>query len=165
MSVAEQYFDADSFKVALNGVDQYPGFLDIIQSYKGTKAANLAQYYAGVCYAHLQQWNQAISHLKKFKTDDIYLGSTKYGLMGDCYMQMNKVQKAVEAYKKSVEHYQNHLTTPIYLKKLGLIYESLHQWKKALDAYNQIYLKYPTSYEARTIEKYIERVKLHMGQQ
>ncbi len=162
MFVAQKYFAIDSFKVALEGVDQYPGFLDIIDQYKGTKAANLAYYYAGVCYANLGQWENAINYLKNFKSEDLYLNSTKYGLMGDAYMQLNMKDKAVDAYKKSVEDYANHLTTPIYLKKLGLVYEDMGQYKKALKVYQELYKKYPASNEGRTIEKYIERVKYHL---
>ncbi len=162
MFMAEQYFAQDSFKVALEGIDQYPGFLAIIDDYKGTKAANLAYYYAGVCYANLGQWDNAIDYLDKFKTEDLYLGSTKYGLMGDAYMQLGDTENAIKYYKKSADEYPNHLTTPIYLKKLGLAYESLGQYKKALKAYEDIYYNYPASNEARTIEKYIERCKLKL---
>ncbi len=164
MFMAERYFAADSFKIALNGIDQYPGFLDIIDNYKGTKAANLAKYYAGVCYANLGDWQNAIDYLKRFKTKDKYLGSTQYGLMGDSYMQLGQTDEAIKAYKKSTEDFANHLTTPIYLKKLGLIYEKQNNYKKALEIYKKIYLEYPGSNEARTIEKYIERCKLHLAE-
>ena len=163
MFMAERYFAQDSFQVALNGIDQYPGFIGIIEDYKGTKAAKLAEYYAGVCYANLGDWQNAIKYLKKFKTKDLYLGSVQYGLLGDIYMQLGQPNEAIKYYKKSVEDYANHLTTPVYLKKLGLIYESQKSYKKALDAYNKIYLEYPGSNEARTIEKYIERCKLHLN--
>ncbi len=162
MFMAERYFAQDSFQVALNGIDQYPGFLAITEDYKGTKAANLAYYYAGVCYANLQQWDNAIDYLKKFKTEDKYLGSTKYGLLGDAYMQKNDLQNAIKYYKKATDDFANHLTGPIYLKKLGLAYESQKEYKKALDVYEKIFIDYPSSNEARTIEKYIERCKLKL---
>ncbi len=162
MYVAEKYFAIDSFSVALNGVDQYPGFLQIIEDYKGTKAANLANYYAGVCYANLGQWQDAIDYLKKFKTGDLYLNSTKYGLIGDAYVEMGMLDKAVDAYKKSVDDYENHLTTPVYMKKLGLVYEKLGNYKKAKEIYEELYRRYPASNEGRTIEKYIERAKYHL---
>ncbi len=162
MYVAEKYFAIDSFKVALNGVDQYPGFLQIIEDYKGTKAANLANYYAGVCYANLGQWQDAIDYLKKFKTDDLYLNATRYGLIGDAYVELGMLDKAVDAYSKSIDDYPNHLTTPIYMKKLGLVYEQLGNYKKAKKIYEELYEKYPASNEGRTIEKYIERTKYHL---
>ena len=45
---AEQYFEKDSFNLALNGDGNYPGFLDIIDNYGRTSAGNLAKYYAGI---------------------------------------------------------------------------------------------------------------------
>ena len=50
MFMAEQYFERDSFNLALNGDGNYPGFLKVMNEYSGTKAANNAKYYAGVCY-------------------------------------------------------------------------------------------------------------------
>src|ERR1035437_1481936 len=41
---AEQYFQKDSFNLAINGESNYPGFLDIIDAYGGTKAGKLGRY-------------------------------------------------------------------------------------------------------------------------
>ena len=46
---AEQYFENDNFATALNGDGNYLGFADIINEFGGTKTANLAKYYAGIC--------------------------------------------------------------------------------------------------------------------
>lgn len=160
MFVAEQNFAADSFELALNGNLNYPGFIGVIEDYSGTKAANLANYYTGVCYINLGQYDKAIQYLKDFKTDDLLLGSEKYGLIGDAYVEKDDLQNAVKAYKQAVsDDFSNDFTTPIYLLKLGLVYESLNQLSDALDVYENIYYNYPKSNEARTIEKYIERVK------
>jgi tetratricopeptide (TPR) repeat protein len=162
MFVAQQNFQVDSFKLALNGNLNYPGFVSIIQDYSGTKAANLANYYAGVCYMNLGQYDNAIKYLKKFNAEgDLLLGSEKYGLIGDAYVQKDQYKNAVDYYKDaSSSDYSNDFTTPIYLKKLGLVYEKLGKYNEALKVYQNIYNNYPNSNEARTIEKYIERAKL-----
>ena len=73
---AEYYFGLDSFKLALNGrpdmggLEGFLGFNDIIDQYGGTKAGNLARYYAGVCNLQLGQYQEAIDHLKKFSSND-----------------------------------------------------------------------------------------------
>src|SRR5688500_3199121 len=46
MFKAEDYYRRDSVNLALNGDGQYLGFLKIISKYSGTKAANLARFYA-----------------------------------------------------------------------------------------------------------------------
>jgi len=160
--VAEKYFALDSFQLALNGADQYPGFLQIIEDYKGTKAANLSYYYSGVCYANMNQWQDAIEYLERFKTKDLYLNSVKFGLIGDAYSELEDYNKAIDFYRKSIKDYSNYLITPIYMKKLGLIYEQLGEYKKAKEIYEELYKNYPASNEGRTIEKYIERAKYHL---
>ena len=48
---AQQRFEQDSFALALtNPGGGFSGFLDIIDEYSGTPAANTAKYYAGVSY-------------------------------------------------------------------------------------------------------------------
>ena len=43
--------------------------------------------------------------------------------------------------------------------KAGWTYEILKDYKKALEIYEQIKFKFPTSNEAREIDKYIARTK------
>ena len=50
---AEQYFEKDSFNLALNGDGNNLGFLDVIDKYKSTKPGKLARYYAGISYLKL----------------------------------------------------------------------------------------------------------------
>lgn len=50
---AELAFAKDSFNVALNGNGANKGFLEIGNKYSFTKAANLSNYYAGICYLNL----------------------------------------------------------------------------------------------------------------
>ena len=68
--VAEQYFEKDSFNMALNGDGSNLGFIQIIDEYSITKTAKLAQYYAGICYLRLGSFQSAIDHLKKFNSGD-----------------------------------------------------------------------------------------------
>ncbi len=75
MFPAEQLFAQDNYEAALNGNDQFTGFLAIADDYGATKAGNLAHYYAGVCYLKLGQYNEAIEQLDDFSTDDALLVS------------------------------------------------------------------------------------------
>lgn len=50
----QEYFEADLYEQALNGDSiGFAGFAKIADEYSGTKAANLAKAYMGICYAHL----------------------------------------------------------------------------------------------------------------
>ena len=65
---AEEYYRNDSARLALNGDNVNAGFLSIISKYSGTRAANLAQFYAGSCYLKMNDYNNAVKHLKEFST-------------------------------------------------------------------------------------------------
>lgn len=159
MYMAEQYFEKDSFNLALNGDGNYLGFLDIIDEYKVTKASKLASYYAGISYLHLGQFNEAIEHLSNFKSKDEMIMPIATGAVGDAYAELDDLDKAIENYLKAANMRNNEFTSPIYLLKAGELLEAQDKPQKALEAYNRILDDFPDSNEARQIPKYIERAK------
>ena len=66
MYQAEIYFQNDSLDLALTGDGNSYGFLDVIEDYGLTKAANLAHYYAGVCYLKKGNFNASDRPLRRF---------------------------------------------------------------------------------------------------
>ncbi len=165
MFMAENYFAKDSFKLALNGDGQYPGFLQIIDEYSSTKAGNLANYYAGICFLHLGQFEEAIKYLKEYSTDDVLLYSTTNGAIGDAYLELGKLEEAKKYYNKAAYDKANQFSSPFYLMKLGFVYEKLEQWEKALEVYEYLEKQFYKTNEGRKAEKYISRVKLKLNQE
>lgn len=163
MFYAERFFESDSFNLALNGYGTYPGFLSIIDDYGMSKSAKLARYYAGVCYHQLGDREEAIKFLGRFRTDDLLIGAAKYSTMGDAYVELGDLNKASSAYKTGIEKYENNFSSPILLKKLGILYEEQGNLEGALEAYESIELNYPESPEGREIKKYIGRVESKMS--
>jgi len=159
MFMAEHYFEVDSLNLALNGDGMYPGFLTIIDDYSMTKASNLSKYYAGVCYLRLGNFDEAIDYLKSFKGKDQIVGPMAKGAIGDAYMEKSDAAKAVSYYLDAAEMNENEFTTPLFLLKAGWTYESLSEYDKALKVYERIKYEFPTSNEAREIDKYIARAK------
>lgn len=155
---AQNYFSIDSFDLAINGDGVSLGFLDIIDNYGSTKAANLAKYYTGVSYLHLGDYEQAIDYLKKFKTDDLILAPLAQSAIGDAYVELGDLNKAASAYKKALGMEANDFATPTVLAKLGVVYEELGQADKALEVYQQLKKEYPNSSEAANVEKSIARI-------
>lgn len=82
MFVAEQYFEKDSFNLALNGNGSYPGFLEIIDDYGITKSANLAHYYAGISFLRTGKYEDAVAQLKKFSTNDLLIAPLLWAQRG-----------------------------------------------------------------------------------
>ena len=103
------------FNLALNGGEGKYGFLDIVDEYSGTKAANLANYSIGMSYLNLKEYGNAIMYLEKFKSNDILLQSISFGTIGDCFSELNQPNEAFEYYQKAFKHNENIYTTPKYL--------------------------------------------------
>jgi tetratricopeptide (TPR) repeat protein len=163
MFMAENYFEKDSFNLALNGDGNYLGFLDIISNYGITKSANLAKYYTGLSYLHLGQFENAIDYLKKFKTKDLLLAPVKEGALGDAYLELGDQNTALGHYKKALELNNNELTKPFYLQKAANLSEAMGNLDEALSLYNKIKIEFPNSAEARNVDKYIARIETKSG--
>lgn len=163
MFMAEQYFAKDSFKLALNGDAQYPGFITIIDQYGSTKAGNLSNYYAGICYLNMGQFDKAIEYLNEFSTDDNMLYPISQGALGDANMELGKTEEALNFYKKAADEKPNDFTSPIYLMKEGFVLEKLNRWDEALTIYERIEKEYNRTNEGRKIEKYITRAKIKLN--
>ena len=73
----QEYFEQDAFEQALNGDSiGYTGFLKVADEYSGTKAANLAKAYAGICYAQLGKYEEAVKMLDSFNKNSIQVTVT-----------------------------------------------------------------------------------------
>ena len=162
MFKAQNYFEKDSFNLALNGDGNNPGFLDIIDDFGSTDAGNLSRYYAGVSYLNMGQYDNAITYLKKFSTKDLLLGPISVGAQGDAQLELGKTDKALELYTEAYKMNDNELTTPIYMLKAGELLESSSKQDEALKIYETIKQKFPESTEGRSIDKYIARAKAKM---
>lgn len=158
MFMAENYFEKDSFNLALNGDGNYLGFLDVIDNYGITKSSNRAKYYAGISYLNLGKYQEALDYLKKFKTNDLLLKPVAEGAKGDAYLELGNNKSALNHYEKAYKANTNELTTPIYMMKAANLLESTDELEKALDLYKTIKEKYPNSAEGTNVEKYIARV-------
>jgi TolA-binding protein len=156
---AEEYYRMDSTKLALNGDNVNSGFLKIMSKYSGTKAANLAAFYAGSCYLKLGDFNNAVKNLKDFSTSDKIMQIRAYGLLGDAYSELNKKEDAAEQYKKAGSYSdKEELFSPEYLFRAGYLYESMGKTSEAIAVYQTIKDKYPNSQRGIEIDKYLARL-------
>jgi tetratricopeptide (TPR) repeat protein len=158
MFAAQNYFSKDSFNLALNGDGVSMGFLDIIDEYGSTDAGNLANYYTGVSFLHIGEYEQAIKYLKKFDSDDILLAPLAKAAMGDAWVDMGKYEKAISAYKDALSFISNEFTTPAIKIKLALVYEATGDVPKAIATLEEIKKEFPNNSEITTVDKNIARL-------
>ena len=157
----EQYFLADNYEAALNGDSLgYEGFLKVANNFSSTDAGKLANAYAGICYAQLGQYDNAVKYLDKFGADDQLVSPALMGTMGNCYAQLGQLEKAAATLVKAADKANSQALSPIYLIQAGQIYEKLGKKSEAVNAYKTVKDKYFNSYQAMDIDKYIERASV-----
>ena len=159
LAKGQEYFQQDLYEKALNGDGAgYAGFVKVAADYSSTEAGNLANLYAGLCYAGLGKWNEAAKYLEEFDTqDDQMISPAAEGALGNAYAHINQLDKAVTHLKNAAKNADNNSLSPTCLIQAGEILESQGKAAEALELYKQVKEKYVYSMQSQTIDKYIER--------
>nr|MBP8066911.1 tetratricopeptide repeat protein [Flavobacterium sp.] len=143
------------YNLALKGGEGKLGFIGIAEQYSGTKAANLAHYYAGMAYLNTGKFKEAVAELEQFKSDDKFLGAIATGAIGDAFSELGQKEDALTYYKKAADANINDFTTPRYMYKAGLLALDMGKKADALKLFTDIKEKYETSQEAVNIDAMI----------
>lgn len=167
MAQAETYFgnalnasgaQRDSlFTMSLNGGEGKYGFIDIIDNYGNTDAANIATYNAGFAYLNTGKYQEAINYLEDFNSDDEVLAALATGGIGDAFMQLEQPEEALDYYDKAANMRSNEFTTPKFLLKAAITALEVNKPNEAEDYLQKLKDNYPNASEA-------EKVAIYMGQ-
>ena len=154
LAKGQEYFANEMYEQALNGDSTgFIGFAKIASEFGGD-AANLANLYAGLCYANLDKWQEAVNYLEKFdQKDDQMISPATLGALGNAYAHVNQLDKAVAAAEKA----DNNSLSPTFLIQAGEILESQNKKDEALKLYQTVKDKYFNSMQYQNIDAYIER--------
>ena len=170
LAMATQYFDQEIFDKALNGDGSTTtGFVRIASDYSGTNAANLANLYAGLCFANLNKWDKAVEYLDNYSpSDDALVSPAALAALGNAYAHVNQLDKAVTYLKKAAKKADaeghngvNNSLSPVFMLQAAKIVESQGKADEALEMYKDIKEKYVASQlvQSQEIDKYIERAQ------
>jgi len=169
LAKGQEYFANQQFDKALKGDGVgYTGFVKIASDYSNTNAGNLANLYAGLCYANLDKWNDAVKYLEEFSTsDDMMISPASMAALGNAYAHVKQLDNAVECLKKAAkmadskaDNKTNNSLSPVFLIQAGEILESQGKKDEALSIYKDIKEKYVNAPISGEIDKYIERVSI-----
>lgn len=169
LAKGQQYFNQEQFDKALNGDGAgYAGFVKIASDYSGTDAANLADLYAGLCYANLGKWAEAVTYLEQFSSKgDAMISPSAMAALGNAYANTGNVDKAISTLKKAAdmadskaEDGTNNSLAPTFLVQAAQLLESQKKNDEALKIYQDVKKKYVNAQvvQSSEIDKYIERV-------
>lgn len=163
MFKAEYYYRADSVNLALNGDGQYQGFLKVISTYGGTKAGNLAKFYAGSCYLKMDDYANAIKYLKDFDTDAKQIQQRAYSLLGDAYADQGKPKDALDYYKKAAHHFEEDEVAAAESLSRGayLAQRVIKDNDEAIKLYKEIKEKFPRTQQAFEADNYLAQLGVY----
>lgn len=157
---AEQHFRNDSLALALNGDATSSGFLKVIKKYGSTKTGNIARLYAGECYLHLGDYNNAVKYLKDFNANGARQVEAKAeGLLGDAYSELKKTDDAVTHYRKAGTLFpEDQAISSEYLFRAALLLEMNGKTKEAGELYQEVKDKFPRTEKGFIVDKYLARL-------
>lgn len=163
----QEFFANQEFEKALKGEGNYKGFVKLAADYSSTNAGNLANLYAGLCYANLNKWQDAVKYLDAFSTsDDAMISPAAIAALGNAYAHLQQLDKAVDNLKKAASMADkqaaegiNNSLSPTFLLQAAQILESQGKKAEANTLYQDIKKKYVAAPISNEIDKYIERTK------
>lgn len=160
MFQAVYYFEQEEFDKALRGDGVFAGLLEIVKTYRYTKAAKLAHFYIGVSYMHQHDYAKAIQHLTKFRSKDWLLQARAWVLIGDAYTEQKTYKEAADYYLKAADYRPNKAFSPHYLVKAALAYEAADHLIEALNCYQRIVQEFPEVHQYGEALKHAARLKV-----
>lgn len=149
----QELFDIDSFNSVLKTAPK------LADEYSGTKAGNLASYYAGVSYLRTGNSKKAIEFLSDVSFSDRMMKPQAIGLLGDAYIESKDLEKGLKQYLKAIKSSKNELSEVWWSKKAARVYEKQENWKSALAIYEDLLENHKTSEDLIDLPKYIARAK------
>lgn len=157
----EEYQRMGKDSLAIHGDGNgYIGFEAIINEYGSTKPGKLAKLYAGISYANMGKYEQALTYLKDYSGSDELISHLVNGTIGDCLDNTGKVEEAIPYFIKAAEGADNEAQSPIFYKKAGLAYRDLGKYDKVIEMFTIIKNDYMRSPIAMEADKYIEEANL-----
>ena len=142
-------------------------YMEVADRYNGDAAGNLAALSAGESLYNQGRYEEAAKYLKKFSSKDDVLESNALVLTGDCYVNMENYDEAINYYQKAVRKANgNPQIVPRVLLKEANVYDAQGNYGKALECYQQIKSNFPGFQfgNGMEIDAYIARELARMGE-
>lgn len=157
---AEEYYRLDSFRLALNGDGVNQGFVKLADKYSGTKAGNLAKFYAGASYLQVGDAANAVKFLNDFSSDAKQIQARAYKLLGDAYAEQGKNNDALSNYKKAAHHFEkDEANSSDYLFMAAYFAARVvNDQKQAVELFKELKQKFPRTEKGFEADKFLAQL-------
>ncbi|MDE6463938.1 MAG: hypothetical protein K2L16_04820 [Muribaculaceae bacterium] len=110
----------------------------------GYRSGNRAKAEMGIRLYNEGKYQEAAEYLSDCSLDDNIANAGVASLEGDCYVNLDQLDKAVSAYKEAISRADsNPQLVPFFLAKLANVYRAQENYAKEAEAYKEILDDYP----------------------
>lgn len=161
LAFCEQSLRVDSLGWALNGQGKDMGLLRLMEHYEGTRAANLAAYYAGAILLRQGEAQRALDYLQKYHTTHVLGESRKVLLLADAYADLKDITQAVSCYLKGADiGKEDEAFAAECLFRAALLQENVAK-SQAIQLYQRLKKEYPNTKKSQEADKYLARLGVY----
>lgn len=140
-------------------------YMAVADNYSNS-AANRAGLNAAIILYKQGKYEEAIKYLEKFDATGTIVGPASQALMGDCYVNLQKYDDAVNYFDKAISLAgDNELYTPLFILKKATVLREQQKYAEEAELLQTIKDKYPNfimGYQV-DVDKYLERAKAQAG--
>lgn len=98
-------------------------------------------------YYEQGDYKKALENIEQVRTKSILFQTLKYILEGDCYVNLDKFDDALNAYNEAIEEAKgNTETTPYIMHKIANVYRYQGKFKEEADMLKRLQASYPDFY-------------------
>jgi tetratricopeptide (TPR) repeat protein len=132
----------------------------------GNKTGERAHLNAAILLYEKGEYEKAAKHLEEFSPKGNLIGPASQSLLGDCYVNLKKMDKALSAYDKAISLANNNETyAPAFMIKKATVLHEQKKYAEEAAIYQTIKDQYPM-YGQMTgfnVDKYLERANALAG--
>ena len=132
----------------------------------GNKVGERAHLNAAILLYQKGEYEKAAKHLESFSTNGNLIGPASQSLLGDCYVNLKKLDKAIGAYDEAIKLTNgNEMYAPAFMIKKATVLHEMKKYAEEAAIYQEIKDKYlPYTQQNRfNVDKYLERANALAG--
>ena len=130
------------------------------------KPAERAHLNAAIMLYQKGEYEKAAKHLEDYSPSGNLIGPASLSLLGDCYVNLKKLDKAISTYDKAINMAgDNELYTPAFMIKKATVLHEQKKYAEEAAIYQTIKDNYPMYGQQNgfSVEKYLERANAMAG--
>lgn len=155
-------YENEDYQTALDGTADTAGLIEIADDFGGTKAGNLARFYAADALFRLGEYDEALRWFQAYDAGETIVGASALAGEAAIYEMREEYERAGDLYREAALIFDHELTSPDYLLDAGRAYEAGGAYDEAIEIYELIEERYSETPAARDLELLVARARTAM---